>query len=332
MGWYSALAKPLFFAVPPEAAHRVAHRLLAMPIPWDRLGGVDREPVLRTDLAGLALENPVALAAGFDKTGERVGALGRLGFGYVVAGTFTRRPRAGNPKPRIVRLADGGSVVNAMGLPNPGAERAARILAERSHDGPRVASIADEDVADVVETHALLEPHVDAIELNASCPNVSWGRDRDNEAHLGELLRGLATRRTPLFVKLPPFTTDVEREVVLALARIAVEGGADALTCSNTRPVAEPRLASGAGGLSGRALAERTPAIVAAVVEAIGDAVPVNACGGIAAPADAVACLRAGARTVQLYTALLYRGPGIVGELTAGVARERRVGALAAAG
>jgi dihydroorotate dehydrogenase len=225
----------------------------------------------------------------------------------------------GNDRPRVARLAD-GSVVNAMGLPNPGAEAAAATLARAERTSPLVASIADEVAADALETHALLEPQVDAIELNVSCPNVSWGRDRDNEAHLAELLRRLASRQRPLFVKLPPFVSDVERDVVLALARIAVEGGADALTCSNTRPVTEPRLAAGRGGLSGRRLSAGTPRIVGDVVAAIDDAVPVNACGGIVSPADAVACVRAGARTLQLYTGLLIRGPAVVGELTRALA------------
>jgi dihydroorotate dehydrogenase len=184
-----------------------------------------------------------------------------------------------------------------------------------------LASIADEAVEDAVQTHRLLEPHVDGIELNASCPNASWGRDRDNEAHLAILLRELGARRsTPLFVKLPPFRTDVEKEVVLALARIAVEGGADGLTCSNTRAVREPRLATGQGGLSGRALFDRTPEIVSEVVAATAGAVPIAACGGVSSAADALACLDAGASTVQVYTALIYRGPGVVGELTSGLA------------
>jgi dihydroorotate dehydrogenase len=187
-----------------------------------------------------------------------------------------------------------------------------------------VASIADEAIGDAVEAHRLLEPVVDAIELNASCPNVAWGRDRDDEGHLATLLRALEDRRTPLAVKLPPFRHDREREAVLALARVAVEAGADGLTCSNTRPVHDPRLAVGEGGLSGRALAGETPRIVAAVIEATGGAVPVAASGGIASPADAVACLDAGAASVQLYTALVYRGPGVVGELTAGLLASRR--------
>src|ERR687887_243328 len=255
MGLYRSVAKPLLFALPPEAAHRLAHRLLGLPLPWERIGGAVHDPALRVRLAGIELANPIGLAAGFDKTGRHVDALGRLGFGYVVAGTFTRRPRRGNRRPRIVRSSERTAIVNAMGLPNPGAEAAARILARTPHPTPRLASIADEAIEDAVESHAMLEPHVDAVELNVSCPNVSWGRDRDNEAHLAELLRRLGERRrTPLFVKLPPFSTPVERDVVLALAAIAQEGGADGFTARNPRPVRHPPRATGGGGLPGRGL------------------------------------------------------------------------------
>jgi dihydroorotate dehydrogenase len=327
--WYRSVARPLLFAIPPEAAHRVAQGLLGLPLPWERLGGADRDPALRVTFAGLELANPVALAAGFDKTGRHVDALGRLGFGYVVCGTFTRGPRRGNRKPRIVRYPARRSMVNAMGLPNPGAEAAARSLSRSPRGGPRLASIADQGLPDVVETHALLEPHVDAIELNASCPNVSWGRDRDNEAHLAGLLRELATRRSrPLFVKLPPFRTAVEREVVLALAAIAQEGGANALTVSNTVPVLDPRVSVGSGGLSGRALLEGTVANVREIRRATGGAMPLNASGGICTPADALEAIGAGATTVQVYTGLVFRGPAIVGELTHGLGnalRSRRI-------
>jgi dihydroorotate dehydrogenase len=321
----SRIVTSALLRLPPEAAHRAANRLLGLPLAWERIGGAPRTADLRLSLAGIELPNRVGLAAGFDKTCAHLDALSRLGFGYVVGGTITLQARPGNRKPRIARIRERASLVNAMGLPNPGAEAAARTLGRVPRVGPRFVSIADQDVGDVVATHGLLEPHADAIELNASCPNVSWGRDRDNEAHLASLLRALAPRRArPLFVKLPPFRTDVEREVVLALARIAQAEGADGLTCSNTRPVADARLASRAGGLSGRDLFEDTPRIVTEVREATGGALPINACGGIATPEDAAACLDAGAETVQIYTVLVYQGPAVVGRLVRGLSTVRR--------
>jgi dihydroorotate dehydrogenase len=318
MGWFSAVGRPAFLALPPETAHRVANALLALPLPWEHMGRTPQDASLTTTVAGLELRNPVGLAAGFDKTCARLGALGRLGFGYVVGGTITRAPRRGNPKPRIVRYPERESMVNAMGLPNPGADVAAANLARHRRTAPRFVSVADEPLADAVSTFEALAPHADAIELNTSCPNVSWGRDRDNEAHLVELLDTFAARAPiPVFVKLPPFAGDTEREAVLALARIAAAHGAAGITCANTRPHEEPRLAVGRGGLSGKELSDRTPSIVAAVREATG--LIVNACGGVATADDARACLEAGASTVQIYTALVYGGPGLVGDLCSGL-------------
>lgn len=323
----SAVATALL-RLPPERAHHAALVLLGSPAPWERVGGAVDDPLLHVALAGIELRNPIGLAAGFDKACRRLDALCRLGFGYVVGGTITRHARDGNAPPRIARLTERRSLVNAMGLPNPGADVAAKVLAGARSDRPRFVSIADQDVPDVIETHALLEPLVSAVELNASCPNVSWGRDRDNERHLATLVRELGSRRsTPLFVKLPPFRTDVERDVVLALARIGVEGGADGLTCSNTRPVADARLSTGQGGLSGRDLFEDTPRIVHDVRTATQGVVPVIACGGVASAADVVRCLEAGATTVQLYTALVYEGPALLGRITGDLVRllrERR--------
>lgn len=314
MGWYEAIGRPLMLALPPEASHRLAHAALALPLPWRRIGGAPDEPSLAVDVGGLRLRNPIGLAAGFDKTCRHLDALAALGFGSVVGGTITRHPRKGNPKPRIARSRRSASLTNAMGLPNPGAEEAARALARARHVSPIVVSVADEDLGDAVATFELVAPHADAVELNASCPNVSWGRDRDNEAHLRELVSALRTRSDrPLFVKLPPFSTATEREVVLALASIATEAGADGLVASNTRPVEDARLAVGRGGLSGRALWARTPEIVAEVGRATGR--PVIACGGVTTAEDVAVVLEAGASAVQIYTAFVYAGPRLPGAL-----------------
>ena len=332
MGLYRAVARPLFSLLPPEAAHRLAQSILSLPLPWERIGGTPKDPALRTSLAGIELSNPIGLAAGFDKSCRHLDALGRLGFGYVIGGTITRDPRAGNAKPRIARYPGQGSMTNAMGLPNPGAEAAARTLSRSPRSGPRLASIADQDLDEVIVTHGLLEPNVDGVELNVSCPNVSWGRDRDNEAHLALLMRELGARRTrPLFVKLPPFRSDVERGAVLALASIAQDGGADGLTCSNTRPVSDRRLSVGAGGLSGRELFADTVRIVGDVRTTTGGALPINACGGVLSATDALACLDAGATTVQVYTGLIEGGPRVVRDIVRGLSEALNSRSLAPA-
>src|SRR5204863_1911350 len=152
------------------------------------IGAVPDDPTLATSMAGVALRNPIGLAAGFDKTCRRLDALGMLGFGYVVGGTVTRRPRTGNARPRLVRGPDAGALVNAMGLPNPGADAVARTLLRTPRTAARFVSVADEAIEDAVTTVDVVAPHADGVELNASCPNVSWGRDRDNEAHLRALV------------------------------------------------------------------------------------------------------------------------------------------------
>jgi dihydroorotate dehydrogenase len=318
-GWYGTVGRPAFFALPPEGSHRLAIAMLGLPLPWERIGGAPRDPSLEVDLCGIRLPSPIGLAAGFDKACERLDALGRLGFGFVVGGTVTRRPRRGNRKPRIVRDRRRRAIVNAMGLPNPGAEAAARTLARMPRTAPRLASVADESPPDAIAAIDLLAPHVDGFELNASSPNAPWRHDPEHMTRLIGAFRARTDR--PVLLKLPPFSGDDERAVVLDLARDAVEAGASGLVCSNTVPVDEPRLAAGRGGLSGGPLTAGTPGIVEAVAAATGPAVPIVACGGIFTPADAFACLDAGAAAVELYTGLIYRGPAIVGDLARGLLR-----------
>lgn len=316
-GWYGAIGRPAFFALSPEASHRVATAALALPLPWERIGGAVRERSLELDLCGIRLPNPIGLAAGFDKSCRHLDALGRLGFGFVVGGTITRAPRTGNPKPRIVRSRRRRAIVNSMGLPNPGADAVAANLARTRRTAPRFASVADEELAAASATVELLVPHVDGFELNASSPNAPW---RHDAAHMNDLLAAFRTRtELPVLLKLPPFSAAEERATVLDLARAAIDAGASGLVCSNTIPVEEPRLAAGRGGLSGGPLGELTPRIVAEVAAATGRSVPIVACGGIFTPDDVRSCLEAGATAVQLYTGLIYRGPRIVGDLTRGL-------------
>src|SRR3954471_2100903 len=261
MGLYRSL-RPLVFAAQPETAHRIAGAILERPLPWSWIGGAVDDPALRTSLAGIELRNPIGLAAGFDKRCRALGGLGELGLGYVVGGTITSKPREGNPQPRIARNPSRGAMVNSMGLPNPGPAAAAEGLRDTPRTAPRFVSLADEDLDDVLGSFALLEPLADGIELNASCPNVSWGRDRDTEEHLRLLVATLAARTVrPLVVKLPPFTPDrpAERDAITALATIAAEAGAAALTCSNTRPAGDPRQGRAGGGRSGSARLEHPP-------------------------------------------------------------------------
>jgi len=315
--WYDRFGRRLFFSLDPERSHRVALAMLALPLPWGRIGHAVADPALATEVAGVALANPVGLASGFDKACHRFAPLGQLGFGYVVGGTVTLAPRPGNPRVRIARDPSRRALVNAMGLPNPGAAEVARTLARHRRTTSRWVSLADETVQDACVAFDLLAPHVDAFELNASSPNAGWTHRAD---HVGALVAALRPRaEVPVFVKVPPFATEDERQGVLAMVRAAQQGGASGITASNTVPVQDMRMSTGRGGLSGGPLTARTPEIVEAVVEATHGALPVNACGGIFTAADARACLAAGARTVQIYTGLIYEGPAIASRIASGL-------------
>jgi len=316
-GWYEAFGRRAFFALDPERSHRVALTTLALPLPWGRIGHAVADPSLATTIAGVQLANPVGLASGFDKACERLAPLGALGFGYAVGGTVTMRPRAGNPRPRIARDPATRAIVNAMGLPNPGAHAVAAALAKRPRTTSRWVSLADEEIADACAALDLVAPLADAIELNASSPNAGWTHRAD---HVGTVVAAMRPRADiPVFVKVPPFRTDEERAGVLAIVEAAQQGGAAGLTASNTLPVADPRMSTGRGGLSGGPLTEGTPGIVAALRDATGGALPINACGGIFSAADARECLDAGAATVQVYTGLIYEGPAVASRILAGL-------------
>jgi len=316
---YTSLVRPLLFSLDAETAHSVAKFGLGLPLPWSAVGGVAEDAGMNVDLAGLKLRNPVGLAAGFDKDCRRLDSLSDLGFGYVVGGTVTLAPRTGNPRPRIGRYPERQSLVNAMGFPNRGAENAFASL-HASHASPRMVSISGSTSDDVVRLHERLSPVVDAIEFNVSCPNVRWGRDVDTEALLTEVLARLESRhKKPLFVKLPPYQMAREREAILALVKIAADGGVDAITASNTVPIEAREMSIGSGGLSGRAITKDTVRIVGDIYRATAGKVPINACGGIFDGADALACIRAGATTVQVYTGFIYEGPRIVRNIVLGL-------------
>jgi dihydroorotate dehydrogenase len=316
--FYSSFARPLLFSLDAETAHSVAKFGLGLPLPWSAIGGVPEHAGVDVDLAGLKLRNPVGLAAGFDKDCRRLDALSAIGFGYVVGGTVTLEPRSGNARPRIGRYPERRSLVNAMGFPNRGAE-SAYVAIQKSQSSPRLVSISGSTADEVLRIHDRLAPAVDAIEFNVSCPNVRWGRDVDTEKLLTEVLAQLPRDQKPLFVKLPPYREAREREAILALVKIAADGGVKAITASNTLPVDEPKMSIGSGGLSGRAITQDTVRIVGDVYRATDGKMPINACGGIFDADDAIACIRAGATTVQVYTGFIYEGPRIVRNIVTGL-------------
>ena len=286
---------------------------------------------LRTTVAGLELRNPVGLAAGYDKNCEFLPSLAALGFGYVTGGTVTPSAQPGNPLPRVLRYREQESLVNALGFPGRGLDRAvARLQATTGSSGaPIVASVSGVTVDDIVTCHRRIEPLVSAVEINISSPNTGGLRVFHERTVLAELLETVnAERRKPLFVKIPPFRAEADasdqkngRAQMLGLIDVCAEHSVDGLTVANSWPVRDAGLAVGHGGLSGKPVFDDMLRMVSEVRSAVGKSVAINACGGIFSGEDAWRALRAGADTVQLLTGLIYRGPGIVRSINKDLAR-----------
>ncbi len=324
------LLRPAIFALDPERAHRLTVAALKVmpqgtPPP---LGGP-----LATEVAGLAFANPLGMAAGFDKDGEVPDALLGLGFGFAEVGSITPLPQAGNPKPRLFRLAEDEAVINRMGFNNHGGEEAASRLARRERRGIVGINIgANKDSVDRVADYARMTrqmaPLADYLAVNISSPNTPGLRALQDEGALAGLLDAVMEARgdldVPIFLKVAP---DLETADVDAIARIALDKRLGALIVSNTtiaRPPLKSVHAGEAGGLSGAPL--KGPALqrLRDFRKATGGALPLVGVGGIASAEDAWERIRAGASLVQLYSAMVYRGPGIAREITAGLERRLR--------
>jgi dihydroorotate dehydrogenase len=333
------ISRALLFRLEPETAHAVALRAIA------RAGAI---PPLRAALAarfsvpgaepveafGLRFPNRVGLAAGYDKDGEGWLGLSALGFGHIEVGTVTPRPQPGNPRPRVFRLPDRRSLINRMGFPGRGAAHVARQLARPRPPGlvlgvniGKQRTTALEDAAGDYE--ALMEvfaPLADYLAVNISSPNTPGLRRLQEREFLAAFLGRLAAKqaeladaadaRVPVLVKLAP---DLDPDRLCTAVDVIVESGLDGIIATNTtisREAVEGHpAASEEGGLSGAALTEMSTRVIAAIAGHLDGALPIIGVGGIMSPEDARAKLSAGATLIQVYTGLIYEGPGLAKEI-----------------
>ncbi len=325
-----ATLRPLLFRLDPERAHALTIAALATGL-GPRGHGDD--PILATRLAGLDLPNPLGLAAGFDKDARVPGAMLRLGFGFVEVGTVTPRPQAGNPRPRVFRLVASGAVINRLGFNNGGVAAAlARLRARRPAGVVGVNIGANKDSADRVADYAFgaaaAANVADYLTVNVSSPNTPGLRGLQDPGELAALVAAVlaAAAATPVFVKVAP---DLDAGAIDGIARVALDSGVAGLIVSNTT-LARPGVTSiEAGGLSGAPLFAPSTAVLRAFARATGGRLPLIGVGGVASGADAYAKLRAGASAVQLYTGLVFHGPGLVGRIKAELAAALRRDGLA---
>jgi dihydroorotate dehydrogenase len=299
------VARPLLFALDPERAHNVGLGLMRFA------SKISVDLPVKTAIGVLA--NPLGLPAGYDKTGAHLWGLARLGFGYIVAGTFTLSPWPGNPKPRVARDKKEMTLVNALGFPNPGIDAFILNLTPRTIGVPLVASISGRTVEDVLGCYSKVQQHVAGVELNLSSPNTPKLRDLREPTAFAELAQAMRDAKVkPTYLKTPPYMGEGQFDEVMKLVKRWESLGFEGVTASNSIPIQDARMAVGTGGWSGPPLLHHTKAAVERIRRSVSPLFEVNACGGISSPADAAALLELGATTIQVFTALVYQGPALV--------------------
>ena len=329
-GMIYSLMRPALFRLDAERAHGLALTALKL-FPESRRtspGGP-----LASEVAGITFPNPLGMAAGFDKDGEVPDALLGLGFGFAEVGSITPLPQDGNPRPRLFRLEEDRAVINRMGFNNGGAATAVeRLRARQGRPGVLGINIgANKDSADRIADYAtmtrLMAPLATYLAVNISSPNTPGLRALQDESALTELLDAVIAARDaiggetgpPVFLKVAP---DLEPADIDAIARIAIDRRLGALIVSNTtisRPALQSRHAGETGGLSGAPLRDLAQQRLRDFRKATGGAIPLVGVGGIASAEDAWARIRAGASLVQLYSSMVYEGPGIARKIVSGL-------------
>jgi dihydroorotate dehydrogenase len=335
------LFRPLLFKLDPETAHRLTLQLvqLAGAEPFNTvLRVIYAAPKKPLTAFGLSFKNPIGLAAGYDKDGIAIRGLSALGFGHIEIGTVTPLPQTGNPKPRLFRLIEDEAIVNRMGFPSKGAafvqgrlkhldfkalKHAGVILGINL--GKNKATSNEEAVFDYLALLQNFAPYADYLAINVSSPNTVGLRELQGREMLAGLLTQLNHQRKieqkklgrslPLLVKLAPDLGDGELEDAVG---VSLDTGMDGVIVTNTTLAREGLRSTyreETGGLSGRPLAMRSDAVLTAVVKKVAGRIPVIGVGGVMNPEDARRKLDLGATLIQVYSGLVYAGPGLIKQI-----------------
>jgi dihydroorotate dehydrogenase len=332
------LFRPLLFTIEPETAHDLTLGALRLagavsPLNWV-ISRIFKAPDRPVEAFGLKFRNPVGLAAGYDKDGVALRGLGALGFGHVEIGTVTPRPQAGNPRPRVFRLVEDRAVINRMGFPGKGADSAALRLTGKRRPSNFVLGInlgknkdtpLEEAAGDYVQLMRVFAPLADYLAINISSPNTVGLRRLQGREMLDDLLVEVASERraqtvtlnrlVPVLVKLAPDLSDGELDDAVD---VILERGMDGIIATNTtlgREGLKSRQRDESGGLSGAPLRMRSEAVLGRLVKRLEGRLPVVSVGGIMTPDDARRRLDMGAALIQVYTGLVYAGPGLVKQI-----------------
>jgi dihydroorotate dehydrogenase len=330
------LVRRALFAMDPEAAHDATMSAIqkAYDCQWTRPLAHDLclAPCV---LMGLSFKNPVGLAAGLDKDGAHIDALGNLGFGFVEVGTVTPRAQPGNPKPRMFRIPEAKALINRMGFNNLGLDHFLENVKRSQFQqkggilGLNIGKNADTPIEHAVDDYLIglqgVYPFADYITINISSPNTKNLRDLQSPDALGRLLQSLVERRdqladkhgkrVPMVLKIAP---DLDQEQIDAVAQALLQHGMDGVIATNTTlardQVAHLPHGQEAGGLSGAPVHELSLAVIGQLRKRLGADFPIIGVGGITSAQQAAEKIQAGANAVQLYTGLIYQGPALIGE------------------
>jgi dihydroorotate dehydrogenase len=330
-----SLFRPLLFKLGPETAHGLTLNLVRLagifpPSRWI-LQAMYAAPDKPVEAFGLKFKNPVGLAAGYDKDGIAIRGLSTLGFGHIEVGTVTPRPQPGNPKPRVFRLVEDQGVINRMGFPGKGASNIECRLSSIVHRprstvlglnlGKNKDTPLENAADDYISLMRAFAPLADYLAINISSPNTVGLRRLQGREMLENLLRqvnlerGTWNLKRPILVKLAPDLSDAELDDAIGAIH---DNGMDGVIATNTtlaRDGLRSKHHGETGGLSGRPLTVRSEAILDKVVKRLGGRIPVVSVGGIMSPDDAKRRLDKGAALVQVYTGLVYAGPGLVKQI-----------------
>lgn len=331
MSLIETLGLAVLHRVDPERAHGLSLRALQsglVPLP-----GVITSARLAASVAGLALPNPVGLAAGYDKNAVALAPLSRSGFGFIEVGAATPRPQPGNPQPRLFRLTEDRAAINRFGFNNEGAGAIGVRLAARQRGAVPVGlnlganKDSTDRAADFARVLALCGPHVDFATVNVSSPNTERLRDLQGRAALTALLAGVMetraglARKIPVFLKIAP---DLTSDELAEIAEVALGSGLAGIIATNTtlsREGLKSANAGQAGGLSGAPLFEKSTRVLAQLSKLTEGKLPLIGVGGIASAEDAYTKIRVGASAVQIYTAMVYQGLSLAAEVARGLER-----------
>lgn len=341
---YKSIVKPLLFKKNPEDAHHFTFDLIKksfnLPIIKNIIEGMYdyQNPVLEREVFGLKFKNPVGLAAGFDKDAKLIDEMAMLGFGFIEVGTLTPKPQVGNPLPRLFRLPADQALINRMGFNNGGVDEAIIRLKERNSDiliggniGKNKLTSNEKAVDDYLYCFEALFPHVDYFVVNVSSPNTPNLRELQEKEPLKKLLMAVKkanlrkNKPKPILLKIAPDLTVGQLDDIV---EIVLETNIDGVIATNTTidrsllvTDAKQVEAIGAGGVSGKVLAKRSTEVIRFLANQSNNAFPIIGVGGIFSAQDAIEKLEAGASLVQIYTGMIYEGPGLVKKINKGLAK-----------